>query len=94
LRIVRSPVPVLVGLSALGLVALAVFPPAAVALAATMILGGAVVGARGDRVAGYGLAGTGIALFLATVLVLVLADAGQDEPVILGPDTGLTPGRP
>ena len=90
----RSPVPLLVGLSALGLVALLVFPPAALALAATLILGGAVVGRRGDRVGGYGLAGTGIALFLATVLVLALARAREEEPVIIGPDTGLTPSRP
>lgn len=90
----RSPVPVLLGLSALGLVALLVFSPAAMALAAVLIMGGAVVGARGDRTGGFGLAGTGIALFLAAVLVLALVRAREEEPVIIGPDTGLTPVRP
>lgn len=90
----RSPVPVILGLSALGLLALAVFPPAALALASTLIVGGAVVGARGDREGGFGLAATGGALFVATVLFLAVVDAKQDEPVILGPDIGLTPGTP
>ncbi len=87
----RSPVPVILGLSALGLLALAVFPPAAVALAATLIVGGAILGARGERVSGFAFAATGGALFVATVMFLVLVDAKQEEPVILGPDTGLTP---
>ena len=90
----RSPVPVLLGLSALGLLALAVSPPAAMALAATMIAGGAITGSRGDRASGFGFAATGVALFLATVLVLAVVEARQDEPVIIGPDTGLTPVRP
>jgi len=90
----RSPLFVLLGLSAVGLLALAVFPPAAMALSATLIMGGAVVGARGDRPGGFGLAATGGALFLATVLVLAVVSERQDEPVILGPNTGLTPGTP
>jgi len=87
-----SPLPVLVGASTAGLVALAVSPLASVVVSAVLIVAAVVIGARGDRVMGVGLAATGGALCLAAVLVLVLVDARQDEPVILGPDTGLTPG--
>jgi len=90
--LVRALLSVLVAASTLGLVALAVFPPAAVGLGGALILGGAVTRARGDRTSGFGLAATGAALVLAAVLVLVLVDARQDRPVILGPDIGLTPG--
>ncbi len=88
----RSPVPALIGASVAGLVALAISPLAAVLGGGLLVVVGAVVRARGDRVAGLGLAATGAALFVAAVLLLALADAGQDEPVILGPNTGLTPG--
>lgn len=90
----RSPVLLLVGASAVGLVALAVSPLAAVVLGGGLIVAGVIVRARGDRVVGFGLAATGGALFLAAVLLLALVDARQDEPVILGPDTGLEPARP
>lgn len=76
----------------MGLVALAVSPLAAVALSGGLVIGGVVLGARGDRVAGLGLAATGCALFVAAVVMLTLAQSSQDEPVILGPDTGLIPG--
>ena len=88
----RSPLPLLVGASLVGLVALAVSPLAAVIGGGLLVVAGAVVRARGDHVTGLGLAATGGALFLAAVLVLSLAEADQDKPVILGPDTGLTPG--
>ena len=87
----RSPALLLVGVSAAGLVLLVVSPFAAVLLAAVLVVAGAVVRARGDRVTGLGLAATGVALFVAAVLVLVLVQAEQDDPIILGPDTGLTP---
>ena len=87
----RSPLPPLLGASAAGLVLLVLSPLAAVVLAGVLIVAGVVVRARGRRVTGAGLAATGGALFLAAVLVLVLVQAEQDEPVILGPDTGLTP---
>ena len=90
----RLPVLALLGLSVVGLLALAVFPPAAIALAAILLLAGAVAGARGDRVSGFGLAATGVTLLVAAVLVLAFVDARQDEPVIIGPDRGLTPVRP
>jgi hypothetical protein len=80
------------GLSAIGLVALAISPLAAVVFAGLLAVVGVAVAARGDRVTGFGIGATGVALFLAAVLVLVLVDARQDRPVILGPDTGLTPG--
>ncbi len=88
----RSPVLLLLAVSAVGLVALALSPLAAVVLGGLLIVAGVAFRARGDRVTGFGLAATGSALFLAAVLVLVLVDAEQDDPVILGPDTGLTPG--
>ena len=84
----------LVGLSVVGLVALAVFLPGALVLAGGLIVSGAVVRARGDRAGGLALAATGTALFAAAVLLLALVEARQDEPVIIGPDTGLTPGNP
>ncbi len=90
----RSPVPVLVGLSVVGLVALAGFLPGALVLAGGLIVAGAVVRARGDRASGLALAATGAALFAAAVLLLALVEARQDEPVIIGPDTGLTPDNP
>lgn len=89
----RSPVALLIGISAAGLVALAVSPLAAALLGGVLVVTGATVRARGQRVTGFGLVGTGAALFLAAVLVLVLVSARQDEPVILGPDTGLIPDR-
>lgn len=89
----RSVAP-LFGLSVVGLVALAVSPLAAVLFGGVLVVGGVVVRARGDRVTGLGLAATGVAVCLAGVLVLALVDAGQQDPVILGPDTGLTPLRP
>lgn len=89
----RSPV-LLVGLSAIGLLVLAVSPLAAVVFGGVLVVVGVVVRARGDRLTGLGMAATGVALCLAAVLVLALVDAGQQDPVILGPDTGLTPGRP
>jgi len=46
----------LVGLSAAGLVALALFPTAALALGGVLLLAGLVVRARGDRVVGAGIA--------------------------------------
>lgn len=88
----RTPLPLLCGLSLAGLVALALSPLVAVIGGAVLVVVGAAVRARGDGATGFGLAATGVALFLAAVLVLVLVDAEQDEPVILGPDTGLTPG--
>lgn len=88
----RSPVTALLVVSVVGLVALAVLPVAAALLGGVVIVVGALVRARGDRTSGFGLAATGGALVLAAVLVLVLAEARQDEPVILGPETGLTPG--
>lgn len=91
-RPMRSPVPLLVGASVAGLAALAVSPLAAVLLGGVLVITGMVVRARGERVTGLGLAATGGALFLAAILVLVVVDASQDEPVILGPDAGLTPG--
>jgi len=89
---VRAHLTVLVGLSAAGLVALALLPTVALALGGVLLLAGLVVRARGDRVVGIGIAATGVTLFLVAVLVLVAVDARQDEPVILGPDSGLTPG--
>lgn len=89
----RSPV-LLVGLSAIGLVVLAFSPLAAVVFGGVLVVAGVVVRAKGGRVTGLGVATTGVALCLAAVLVLALVDAGQQDPVILGPDTGLTPGRP
>ncbi len=86
------PVVTLVGLSAVGLVALVTSPLAAVVVGGALVVAGAVVRARGERVTGAGIAATGAALFLAAVVVLVLVDDRQDDPVILGPDTGLTPG--
>lgn len=83
--------PVLVGISAAGLVALAVSPLAAVALGGVLFAAGVVVRARGERAFGVGLAATGGALFFAAVLFLVLVDARQDEPIILSPETGLIP---
>jgi hypothetical protein len=88
----RSPLVLLIGASVAGLVALALSPLVAVFMAGGLVVAGSVVRARGDRITGLGLAATGGALFLAAVLVLVLVDASQDEPIILGPDTGLTPG--
>jgi len=88
------PVATLLGISAVGLVALAASPLAAILLGGVLVVAGVAIRVRGDRAIGAGIAATGAALFAAAVLVLVLADAGQDEPVILGPDTGLTPGRP
>jgi len=88
----RSSALVLVGLSGFGLLLLAISPLVAVVFAGALVIGGVAVGARGDRSTGLGLAATGGALFLAAVLVLALTDARQDRPVILGPDTGLTPG--
>lgn len=88
----RSPVLLLVGVSTAGLAALAISPLAAAVLAAVLVVVGVVIRARSDRVLGLGLAGTGGVLFLAAVLVLALVDADQDEPIILGPDTGLIPG--
>ena len=76
----------------MGLVALAVSPLVAVVLGGMLVVAGVVLRGRGDRVTGGGIAATGVALFLAAVLVLVLVEARQDDPVILGPDTGLTPG--
>ena len=90
--LMRSPVLLLLGVSAAGLVALALSPLAAVLLGAVLALAGVVVRARGDRATGFGLAATGGALFLAAVLLLALVDARQDDPVIIGPDTGLEPG--
>jgi len=88
---VRAVAPLL-GLSVLGLVALAVSPLAAIGFGGLLVVAGVVVRARGDRVTGVGISATGVALCLAAVLVLALADARQDDPVILGPDSGLTPG--
>ena len=88
----RSPVLLLLAASAAGLVLLALSPLAAVVLAAVLVVAGVVLRARGERVTGLGIAATGGALFLAAVLVLALVEAEQDEPVILGPDTGLIPG--
>jgi len=88
----RSPALVLLGLTAAGLVTLALFPSAALAMGGLLVLAGAVVLVRGDRPLGIGIAATGVTLFLVAVLVLAVVDAHQDEPVILGPDSGLTPG--
>jgi len=88
----RSPLPLLLGASTVGLVALALSPLAAVVLGGALVVAGVSVRARGRRATGFGLAATGVALFLAAVLILVLVDADQDEPVIVGPDTGLEPG--
>lgn len=88
----RSPAAVLLGASAIGLVALALSPLAAVVVAGALVVAGVVVRAQGDSALGVGLAATGGALFLAAVLVLVLVDARQDEPIILSPETGLIPG--
>lgn len=82
----------LVGLSVLGLAALAVSPLVAAVFGGVLVVAGAVVRARGDGVTGVGVAATGGALVLAAVVVLALVDARQEDPVILGPDTGLTPG--
>lgn len=90
----RSPVLLLLAVSAVGLVALALSPLVAVVLGGLLIVAGVAVRARGDRVTGFGLAATGGALLLAAVLLLALVDAEQDDPVILGPDTGMTPGSP
>jgi hypothetical protein len=87
----RSPL-LLVGVSLVGLLALAVSPLIAITLSGALVIAGVVLRARGERVTGFGLAATGCALFLAAVLVLALAERSQDEPVILGPDTGLIPG--
>lgn len=92
LRTLRSPVTVLVGISAAALVTLLLSPFAAVLLAAALLIGGLVARARGQRVIGVAVAATGGALFLAAVLLLALVDADQDEPIILGPNTGLIPG--
>ncbi len=89
-----SPLPILLGLSAAGLVALAVAPLAAVAFGGVLVVTGVVVRGRGEPVTGTGIAATGATLFLAAVLLLVVVDARQGDPVILGPDTGLTPGTP
>lgn len=88
----RSPLPVLLVASALGLVALALTPLAAIVLGGALVVGGAVVRARRSRSTGLGLMATGAALFLVAVLVLVWVEAKQDDPVIIGPDTGLLPG--
>jgi hypothetical protein len=88
----RSPLPLLLAASAAGLVALALSPLFALAVAGALVVAGAVVGARRSRSTGVGLMATGAALLVASVLLLVLVEADQDEPVILGPDTGLTPG--
>lgn len=90
----RSPIPLLVSVSAAGLVVLAISPLASVIVAGVAAVAGIVVRARGRPGLGLGLAATGVALCLAAVLVLALVDAGQRDPVILGPGTGLTPGRP
>lgn len=89
----RSPLPLLLGCSVAGLVALALSPLLAIALAGALVVAGAVVRARRSRVTGFGLVATGGALFLAAVLLLVVVEADQDEPIIIGPDTGLEPGR-
>ncbi len=89
-----APLPLLLGLSAAGLVALAVAPLAAVAFGGVLVVAGVVVRARGEPVTGTGIAATGATLFLASVLLLVVIDARQGKPVIVGPDTGLTPGNP
>jgi len=89
-----APLPLLLGLSAAGLVALAVAPLAAVFFGGVLVVAGVVVRGRGEPVTGTGIAATGATLFLAAVLLLVMADARQGEPVIVGPDTGLTPGNP
>jgi hypothetical protein len=88
----RSPVPLLLAGSGVGLVALALSPLLALALGGALVVAGAAIRARRSRTTGLGLMATGGALFLAAVLLLVLVEAEQDEPVILGPDTGLTPG--
>jgi hypothetical protein len=90
--VARSPIPLLTAASAAGVVALALSPLSALAVAGALVIGGAAVRARRSRSTGLGLMATGGALFLACVLLLVLVEADQDEPVILGPDTGLTPG--
>jgi len=87
----RLPLLVLLGLSAAGLVALAIAPPVALAMGTAMVMAGAFVRARSDRVLGTGVAATGVALVLVAVLVLAIVDTRQDKPVILGPGTGLTP---
>ena len=89
-----TPLPLLLGLSAAGLVALAVAPLAAVVFGGLLVVVGVVVRARGEPVTGTGIAATGATLFLASVLLLALVGARQSEPVIVGPDTGLTPGTP
>jgi len=86
------PVAALLGLSAIGLATLAFSPLAATVFGGLLVVAGVVVWARGDRATGVGIAATGAALFLAAVVVVALVDARQDKPVILGPDTGLTPG--
>ena len=88
------PLPVLVGSSAVGLAVLAFSPLAAAVFGGILLMAGVVVRARVDRATGAGIAATGVALFLAAVLVLALVDTRQQDPVILGPGTGLTPGGP
>lgn len=90
--VARSPLPLLLGSSAAGLVALALSPLLAIAVAGALVVGGAVVRTRRSRVTGFGLMATGGALFLAAVLLLAVVEADQDDPIILGPDTGLEPG--
>ncbi len=85
---------VLLGLSALGLAALALSPLTALVLGGVLVGAGVLTRARGDRPTGLGIAATGATLFLVAVLVLVLVDHSQKDPVILGPGTGLTPGGP
>lgn len=88
----RSPLLLLLAVSVVGLLALALSPLAAVVMSGILVVAGASVRARRNRVTGIGLMATGGALFLAAVLFLVMVEADQDEPVIIGPDTGLVPG--
>jgi len=91
---VRSPLPLLLGLSAAGLVALAVAPFAAIVFGGLLVVAGVSVRARGDAATGIGVAATGATLSLAAVVYLAVVDARQQDPVIVGPDTGLTPENP
>lgn len=85
-------VAVLLGIGVVGLVALVLSPVAAAVLGGFLITVGFAVRARGDRATGTGIVASGGALLLIALLLVVLVDAGQDKPVILGPDTGMTPG--
>jgi hypothetical protein len=89
---VRSPLPLLIAFTGVGLVALALHPLVAAGLGAVAVVVGLVVRLRSDRVLGLGLVGSGVALGLAAVLLLVLVDRHEAKVVHLDDRTGLSLG--